>query len=198
MINTICGLTKFPSVYDYSSQDARSTWTKELRKSTPQKKTLRRYKRSPRNGGALPTDCLYVEHRTVRWHTPEYGAPGNSSPMASSRWHPERRPPDCPVAHRTVRCGKPVVPTVTCSNRGSDRATARRTGQATMRCPMLHRTVRCAAESSSFSPTATIVLGAINTPQPAILKCGSSSNIPRHIVDIPKCSYTQVLNRITR
>jgi hypothetical protein len=81
MINTICGLTKFPSVCDYSSQDARSTWTKELRKATPQKKTLRRYKRSPRNGGALPTDCLCVEHRTVRWHTGLSGA----------------HTPDCPV-----------------------------------------------------------------------------------------------------
>jgi hypothetical protein len=100
--------------------------------------------------------------------------------------------------HRTVRCGKPTAPTVTCSDRGSDRATARRTGQATVRYPVHHRTVRCAAESSNFSPTSTIVLGAINTPQQAILKCGSQSNIPSNIVDIPKFSYTQVLNRITR
>jgi hypothetical protein len=128
MINTICGLTKFPSVCDYSSQDARSTWTKELRKATPQKKTLRRYKRSPRNGGALPTDCLCVEHRTVRCpHAGLSDAPGNSNPTASSRWHPERRPPDCPVAHWTVRCGKPAAPTVTCSDRGSNMATARHT-----------------------------------------------------------------------
>jgi hypothetical protein len=62
--------------------------------------------------------------------------------------------------HRTVRCGKPAAPTVTCS----DRATTRRTGQATVRCPVHHRTVRCAAESSNFSPTALFVLGAINTP----------------------------------
>jgi hypothetical protein len=41
-------------------------------------------------------------------------------------------------------------------------------------------------------------MGAINTPQPVILRCGSPSNIPRHIVDISKCSNTQVLNRITR
>jgi hypothetical protein len=34
--------------------------------------------------------------------------------------------------------------------------------------------------------------------QPAIWRCGSPSNIPRHIVDISKCSNTQVLNRITR
>jgi hypothetical protein len=62
--------------------------------------------------------------------------------------------------HRTVRCGKPATPMVTCS----DRATARRTGQDTMRCPVHHHTVWCAAESSNFSPTALFVLGAINTP----------------------------------
>jgi hypothetical protein len=61
---------------------------------------------------------------------------------------------------RTVRCGKPATPTVTYS----DRATARRTRQATVRCPVHHRTVRCAAESSSFSPMTPFVLGAINTP----------------------------------
>jgi hypothetical protein len=61
---------------------------------------------------------------------------------------------------RTVRCGKPATPTVTCS----DRATARRTGHATVRCPVHHRTVWCAAESSSFSPTTLFVLGALNTP----------------------------------
>jgi hypothetical protein len=61
---------------------------------------------------------------------------------------------------QTVRCRKPAVPTVTCS----DRAMARRAGHATVRCPVHHRTVRCAAESSSFSPTALFVLGAINTP----------------------------------
>jgi hypothetical protein len=61
---------------------------------------------------------------------------------------------------RTVQCGKPAAPTVTCS----DKATTRRTGQATVRCLVHHRTVRCAAESNNFSPTALFVLGAINTP----------------------------------
>jgi hypothetical protein len=40
--------------------------------------------------------------------------------------------------YRTVRCESPAVPTVTCS----DRVTARRTGQGTVRCPVRHRTVR--------------------------------------------------------
>jgi hypothetical protein len=116
----------------------------------------------------LPADCPCVENRTIRWHTGLSGA----------------HTPDCPVHHRTaaqrlvpggtrrknhrtvrcedqtVRCGKPAAPTVTCS----DRAMSRRTGHATVHCPVHHRTVRCAAESSSFSPTALFVLGAINTP----------------------------------
>jgi hypothetical protein len=136
-----------------------------LRKATPQKKTLKRSNKSP---SVLPADCLCVEHRTVRWHS------GLS----------DAHTPDCPVHQgttaqrlvpggtrredhqtvrcedRTVRCGKPTAPTVTFY----DRATARRTGQATVRCPVHHRTVRCAAESNSFSPTTVFVLGAINTP----------------------------------
>jgi hypothetical protein len=123
----------------------------------------------------LPANCLCVEHRTVRCHTGLSGA----------------HTPDCPVHQRTVaqqlvpggtrredhrtvrcedrtvRCGKPAAPTVTCS----DRAMARRTGQATMRYPVHHQTVRCTTglsgvpqRSSSFSPTALFVLGAINTP----------------------------------
>jgi hypothetical protein len=53
-------------------------------------------------------------------------------------------------------------------------------------------------KAATFPPTVSFVLGAINTPQPAISKRGSPRDIPRHIVDIPKCSYTQVLNIITR
>jgi hypothetical protein len=68
--------------------------------------------------------------------------------------------------HQTVRCEKPTAPMVTCS----DKAMARRTGQATVRCPMHHRTVRCAGENCSFSPTARIVLGDINTPRTGHLK----------------------------
>jgi hypothetical protein len=140
--------------------------------------------------------------RTVRWHTGLSGAHTPDYPVhqgtASQRLVPggTRREDHRTVRweDRIVRCGKPAVPTVTCF----DKATARRTGQATVRCPVHHRTVRCAVESSSFSPMALFVLGAINTPQPAISKCGSPRDIPRHILDIPKCSYTQVLNRITR
>jgi hypothetical protein len=41
MFNTIRELISFSSVCVFSSQDARLTWTKELRKATPQKKTLK-------------------------------------------------------------------------------------------------------------------------------------------------------------
>jgi hypothetical protein len=143
MINTIRELISFSSVYVCSSQDARITWTKELREATPQKKTLRRSRKVQERRHVLPADCLCVAHRTVRYPRAGLsGAPGNRSSTASSRWHPERRPPDCPVAHRTVRCGKPVAPTVTCSDRVPDRATARRTGQATVRCSVHRREVQ--------------------------------------------------------
>jgi hypothetical protein len=122
-----------------------------LRKATPQKKTLK----DPRK---VQVCCLWT---VCAWSTGLSGA----------------HTPDCPLHqgtvaqrlvpggtrredHRTVRCGKPAAPTVTCS----DRATSSRTGQATVRWRVHHRTVRCAAESSSFSPRALFVLGAINTP----------------------------------
>jgi hypothetical protein len=82
MINTIRELISFSSVYDCSSQDARITWTKELRKATPQKKTLRRSKKTP--SVLLRTVCAKV-HRTVRLHTGLSGA----------------HTPDCPVHQGT-------------------------------------------------------------------------------------------------
>jgi hypothetical protein len=56
---------------------------------------------------------------------------------------------------RTVRCGKPTAPTVTCS----DRATAKCTGQATVRCPVHHRTVRCVAEKQQLFSNGSICVG---------------------------------------
>jgi hypothetical protein len=172
MINTICELISFSSVYVCSSQDARITWTKELRKATPQKKTLRRSRKVQERRRVLPANCLCVEHRTVRWHTGLSGANTPDCPVhqgtAAQRLVPggtrreDHRTVRCEV--RTVRCGKTAALMVTCSDKVPDRATARHTGQATVRCPVHHRTVRCAAENCSFSPSATIVLGAINTP----------------------------------
>jgi hypothetical protein len=58
--------------------------------------------------------------------------------------------------------------------------------------------VRPSTESCCFCLTTIFVGETINTPQPTISRCGSPSNISRHNIDISKCSYTQVLNRITR
>jgi hypothetical protein len=141
MINTIRELISFSSVYVCSSQDARFTWTKELGKATPQKKTLRRSKKSP---SVLPADCLCVEHRTVRWHTGLSGAHTPDSPVhqetAAQRLVPggtrreDHRTVRC--EHQIVRCEKPAAPTVACS----DRATARHTRHAIVRCLVHQRT----------------------------------------------------------
>jgi hypothetical protein len=164
----------FASVCVCSSQDARITWTNELRKAKPQKKTLRRSKKSTRR------KKMCCHRRTVRSRAPDCPVPhaGLSGAPGTTVWcHTS----DCPVHQelqpqrlvpggtrredhwtvrcdvRTVRCEKVCAPTVTCS----DRLTARRTGQG-------HRTVRCNTESSSFPRTTIFVLGAIITPQPAI------------------------------
>jgi hypothetical protein len=165
-----------------------------LRKATPQKKTLRRSKKSPRMKMCVAyglSVCGAQDYPVHQEPQPQRLVPGGTR-------REDHRTVQCEV--RTVRCKKVCAPTVTCS----DRPMARRTGQGTVRSLVHHMTVRCTtglsgvtAESSNFPPTATFVLGAINTPQPAISMCGSPRDIPRHIVDIPKCSYTQVLNRIT-
>jgi hypothetical protein len=151
MINTIRELISFSSVYDCSSQDARITWTKELRKATPQKKTLRRSKKSP--SVLLWTVCAKA-HRTVRWHTGLSGA----------------HTPDCPVHQgtpaqqlvpggtRRKTTGLSGVKSLRCQ--WSPALTEQRLGapdmlQGAVRCTIglsgAHRTVRCAAEDCSFS-----------------------------------------------
>jgi hypothetical protein len=56
----------------------------------------------------------------------------------------------------------------------------------------VHRTVPCARRQKAAASVQQLQLWgeAINTPQPAISRCGKPSNIPRHIVDISKCSNT--------
>jgi hypothetical protein len=123
-----------------------------LGKATPQKKTLRRSKKSP---SVLPADYLCVEHQTVWWHIGLSGAhmpdcsvhQGTSAQrlVPGGTWREDHQTIRC--EHQTVRCGKPAAPTVTCS----DRATARRTEHATVRCPVHHRTVRCTTGLSGVS-----------------------------------------------
>jgi hypothetical protein len=135
-----------------------------LGKATPQKKTLKRSKKSP---SVLPADYLWVEHRTVRWHNGLSGAHTSDCPVHQGTSAQRlvsggtRRKDHWTVRceHRTIRCEKPAAPTVTCSYR----ATTRRIRQATVRCPVHHRTIRCAAENNSFSPMAILELGSIYT-----------------------------------
>jgi hypothetical protein len=125
-----------------------------LRKATPQKKTLRRSKKSPR----MKTCVAYGLSGAHTSDSPVHQGTAAQRLVLGGNQREDHRTIWC--EDRTIQCGKLVAPTVTCSNR----ATARRTGQATVRCPVHHRTVRCAVESSSFSPTTLFVLGAINTP----------------------------------
>jgi hypothetical protein len=60
-------------------------------------------------------------------------------------------------------------------------------------CPVCPSTGSCC-----FFPTTIIVEGGFKYPPTGHFKVWEPSNIPRHIVDISKCSNTQVLNRITR
>jgi hypothetical protein len=121
-----------------------------LRKATPQKKTLRGSKKSP--SVLLRTICARSTGLSGA-HTPD--CPVHQGTPAQRLVPGGTRRKD----HRIVRCGKPAAPTVTCS----DRATARRTGQTTVRCPVHHWTVRCVAENCSFSLTAILELGPIYT-----------------------------------
>jgi hypothetical protein len=83
----------FASVYDCSSHDAKVTWTKALRKATPQKKTLRKSQvknnkyqaKSKKQRKVLPlADCL-IENTGLSDVSPGLsGTLGNSSPMARS------------------------------------------------------------------------------------------------------------------
>jgi hypothetical protein len=90
----------FASVYVYSSQDAEVTWTKALRKATPQKKTLwspqvkiNKYQaKSKKRRIVLPLANCLAESTGLSV------APGNCSPTASSWWHWWRED------HRTIWC----------------------------------------------------------------------------------------------
>jgi hypothetical protein len=70
----------FASVYVCSSHGAKVTWTKALRKATPQKKTLRRSQEDQQVSSKVQETKTSVATGGLS------GAPGNSSPMLSSRW----------------------------------------------------------------------------------------------------------------
>ena len=126
--------------------------------------------------GAKKTEgCPGLAHRTVRC-TRE-----NHSELATFGFlgMPLRyNSPDCPMQHRTVRCA--MLSNGYLRQRSSAKATGTmnsvrlRTQSQSRRqkahravnrtYPVHHRTVRCARRQTA-SPTATLVVGAINTPQ---------------------------------
>ena len=137
-----------------------------MRKTTPQKKTLKRSKKSP---SVLPADCLCVEHRTVRWHTGLSGA----------------HTPDCPVHLGTA--AQRLVPGGTQSLRrqrspaltGVRQATARRTGQATVRCPV------CRREQQLFSNGYNCVGGYKYTPNRPFSNVGAQATYQAILLTFP-------------
>jgi hypothetical protein len=88
------------------------------------------------------------------------GAPGNSSPTASSKWHWWREA----TGLSGVTSGLSGVKA--CSANGHLRCQIQRLGAPDRGtdCPVHHRTVRYAAESRNFSLTARIGLRPIYTP----------------------------------
>jgi hypothetical protein len=143
------------------------TWTKELRKATPQKKTLWRSqvkinkyqaKSKKRRKVLLVADCS-VEDTELSGGTPDCpvphaglsGAPGNSSPMASSWWHYGGEPwlsgatSDCPVLRLTARTIGWQI----------QRLVAHRTGHQTVRrpppnCPVCRRKLQLSSNGYSW------------------------------------------------
>jgi hypothetical protein len=144
-----------------------------------------KWKVSQRSSGA-PNSKQYMSgvHRTVRWDTrtvcterPTSGALG--------------------LQHRTIQCAQNTLAT----NGSNDRLL--QTSMVGWRgwAPDSEQCLSGAPVDRKLllSVNRLEVWGeAINTPQPGIWRCGSPSNIPRHSIDISKCTYTQVLNRITR
>jgi hypothetical protein len=128
-----------------------------LRKATPQKKTLRRSKKSP--SVLLWTVCARRTGLSGA-HTLDSSVHQGTPAQRLVQVAPEEKTTGLSgVSTRLSGVEKPAAPTVTCT----DRATARSTGHATVHCPVHHRTVRCAAENCSFSPTTILELGPIYT-----------------------------------
>jgi hypothetical protein len=123
-----------------------------LRKATPQKKTLKRSKKSP--SVLLRIVCAWSTGLSGV-HTPDclvhQGTAAQRLVPGGTR-REDHRTVRC--EHHTVWCEKPAAPTVTCF----DRATARRTRQATVRCPV------CRREQQLFSNGSICVGGYKYTP----------------------------------
>jgi hypothetical protein len=147
-----------------------------LRKATPQNKTLRRSKKSPRMKMCVAcglsvrgaSNCP-VAHQTVRCPHSDCQVHQEPQPqrlVPGGTLREGHRTVRCEV--QTVRCEKVCAPMVTCS----DRPTARRTGQGTVRCPVHHRTVRCDCRKQQLSSNGYFCVGGYkytpNRPFPGV------------------------------
>jgi hypothetical protein len=76
----------------------------------------------------------------------------------------------------TVRCGTRLSNAPICQSSNGRTLTVRWCGWRTGQCSVAHRTVRCAHRQTAF-PTAILVVGAINTPQPPHFKASKFTTI---------------------
>jgi hypothetical protein len=122
--------------------------------------------------------CSAIIHRTVRYNTRLSGVPAEQRLIhANGRLQINSESEQCAPARAEVRAGArrrtgQWIVTVRCTTglsggpvvRSSNgRPTAWWRGWRTGQCPVAHRTVRCAIRQK-LSPMATLVVGAINTP----------------------------------
>jgi hypothetical protein len=131
-----------------------------------------------------------IIHRTVRCSTGLSGVPSGATATAptvvcksnSEQWTvrdyarrvragTRRRTRQWTV---TVRCTTGLSGGPTCQSSNGRTLTVGWHGWHTGQCPVAHRTVRCAIRQQPF-PTATLVVGAINTPQPPHFKASKFS-----------------------
>jgi hypothetical protein len=134
---------------------------------------------------------------TLWWRTGQWTVPVRCAPDRLSREPATRGSRGCSIGLSSVY--RTVWPTIGSNGRLLQTSTVGSRGQGIRHircapdCP-----VRSMTEQSAFWPTTIIVEDVINIPPTDHFKVWEPSNIPRHIVDISKCSNTQVLNRITR
>jgi hypothetical protein len=117
------------------------------------------------------------------------GAPGTVAPMVSSRWHYGEKT----IGLSSVSSGVSGVKRL----RANGRLQCQTNGSA-------HRTVNSARSGAppdcpvcriehNFSPTASFVLGAINTPQPAIPRVGAQAKYQRIYYTFPRAHTPKCL-----
>jgi hypothetical protein len=136
-------------------------------------------------------ECLStIIHRIVRCSTRLSGVPcGATANSTNGRLQKVNSELQCADSSRRVRAGTKwhtgqwtglvwcttgMSGGPTCQSSNGRTLTVGWHGWRTGQCPVAHRTVRCALRQQP-SPTATLVVGAINTPQPPHFKASKFS-----------------------